>query len=296
MNITALIRAPIDRTQILKAAASLGILGVGAHSGPRMMATLCNPQVSMREVVSVISQQPAIYARVLRVANSPYYGQARCIQSVERALALLGLDAVRGMAAAACLDRTMRRGVQSAPIDLSALVAHSLATAAAAASLARIHHGSLASDAFIGGLLHNLGIAVQLHLDAPGINAMIAHRRTDTLREIRALESEHAIVGHEECAAAIFEAWQLPDSLVAVARHHHDPMAAPESQRPLAALVNLGANLALACGSTFTLEPATIERNLQAMTLLGLTEEDLNAIALELPERLDELQSALMDT
>ena len=282
--------------QILKAAASLGILGVSAHSGPRMMATLCNPRVSMREVVSVISQQPAIYARVLRVANSPYYGQARCIQSVERALTLLGLDAVRGMAAAACLDRTLRLGARSAPVDLDALVRHSLATAAAATLLARKHHGSLACDAFIGGLLHNLGIAVQMHLDAPGINAMIAHRRIDALGGIRGLESEHAIVGHEECAAAVFEAWQLPDSLVAVARHHHDPMAAPEPQRALTALVNLGATTGLACGSTFTLEPAAIERNLQAMTLLDLTEEDLNEVVLALPDHFAELHGALMDT
>jgi HD-like signal output (HDOD) protein len=274
----------------------MGILGTDAHSGPRMMAMLCNPLVNARDVASLIEKQPGMYARVLRVANSSYYGQARTITTLDRALLLLGLDAIRGIAAAACLDRTVDCDSSSALVDLQALVRHSLATAAAAESLARIQHRALACDAFVAGLLHNLGVAVQIRVDTPGVHAMIEVRRTDAIREMRSLESEQAAVGHEECSAAIFEAWQLPDSLVAVARHHHDPLAAPEAHRELVALVNLGATLGLACGNTFELEPAPVERNLSAMTRLGLAEEDLNGVELELPQRLAELRRALLET
>ena len=288
-------RPQLDRAQILKAAASIGVVGTGSHSAPRMMAMLCNPRVSARDVASLVDKEPAMYARVLRVANSPYYGQARSIASIDRALVLLGLDAVRGIVAAACLDRTLALGSDESPIDLRALACHSFATAVAAESLARIQHQSLASEAFIAGLLHNLGIAMQISLDLPGINAMIDVRRTDTTSDIRLLESQHAAVGHEECIAAIFEEWQLPPSLVAAVRHHHDPMGAPVVHRALAGLVNLGANLGLACGNTFTLEPGPVNRNLGAMTHLGLAEGDLNRVEIALPGRVAELRSVLLN-
>jgi HD-like signal output (HDOD) protein len=284
-----------DRAQILKAAATLGILGSGADSAPRMLALLCDPQVAGSEIASLIASQPAMYARVLRVANSSYYGQSRSITTMERALILLGRDAVRGIAAATCFDRTMARGKKVTAIDVQAVTRHSLATAAAAEALAAIARPPLASEAFIAGLLHNLGIAVQVQLDPRGIDAMIDANRNGAACGIRGLESGHGMVGHEQCLGVVFEAWQMPESLVAVAGHHHAPMDAPEPHRDLAALVNLGANLGLAIGSTYTLEPTPIERDLAAMLWLGVTDEHLDAVATRLPARIEELGSALFD-
>jgi HD-like signal output (HDOD) protein len=284
----------IGAAQILKAAASIGVLGGSVDSGPRLLVCLCNPQISAREIAALIQTEPAMYARVLRVANSPYYGKTRSVTTVERAIVLLGLDAVRGIAAAVCLDRIMTRENNGALVDVKALLLHSLGTAAAAEWLARLRRRTLASHAFIGGLLHNLGILVQVHLDPLGIKAIIDARQIDTALDIRLLEFERAAVRHEECAATIFAAWRLPDSLVAAAQHHHDPMAAPEAHRELTALINLGANLALACGNTFVLEPAPMERNLAAMTLLGISAEDLDRATMELPGRFDELRGAVL--
>jgi HD-like signal output (HDOD) protein len=289
------VRAPIDAAQILKAAASIGLLGAGTQLGPRLMALLCRPEVTAREIAALLTNEPAVCARVLRVANSPYYGQARAITSIERALLVLGLDAVRGIAAAACLDRTMARGSDGTPVDLRGLVQHSLATAAAAEALARLADPPLATEAFIAGLLHNLGIAVQVHLDTPGVRAMIQVRAIDALRDLRTLESERVMVGHEECAGVLFEAWQLPSSLVAAVRYQHDPLAAPEAHRALATLVNLGATLGLSCGSTFVLEPAPVGRLAGAQELLALSDEDLDRVEAALPERVAALRSALLD-
>jgi HD-like signal output (HDOD) protein len=285
----------IDRAQILKAAATLGILGSGGDSAARMLALLCDPQVAGSDIAALIASQPSMYARVLRVANSSYYGYPRSITTLERALLLLGRDAVRSIAAATCFDRTMSRCTKGTAIDIQAVARHSLTTAAAAEALAMIARRPMASEAFIAGLLHNLGIAVQLHLDPRGIDAMIDAHRNGTACGIRELESKHAMVGHEECLAVVFEAWQMPDALVAAAGHHHAPMNAPEPHRDVTALVNLGANLGLAIGSCYTLEPAPIERYLPAMLWLGLTDEDLDAVAAQLPARVTELGSALFD-
>jgi HD-like signal output (HDOD) protein len=189
----------------------------------------------------------------------------------------------------------MLRGSEQSLVDMKALMQHSLATAAAAESLARIRNPALASEAFIAGLLHNLGIVVQIHLDSTGIKAMIELRKADDTRDMRALETEHVSVGHEECIAVVFEEWQLPESLITATRHHHDPMAAREPHRDLAALINLGANLGLASGSTFTLEPAPVARNATAMSWLGLNEDQVDDVAIALPARVAELRQALLE-
>ena len=90
---------------ILKSAASIGVIGSGAGTVPRLMAALCDPDVSAAVVEDLVGRDPVLSLRVLRVANSAFYGQSRSITRIERALQLLGLDAVRGIAAAACLDR-----------------------------------------------------------------------------------------------------------------------------------------------------------------------------------------------
>jgi HD-like signal output (HDOD) protein len=259
------------------------------------MATLCNPAVSPGHVAALVGKEPALYARVLRVANSSYYGQSRSVTSIDRALLVLGVDAVRGIAAAACLDRSLPRRGEHCAVDIKSMVQHSIATAAAAESLARIRRPALAGEAFIAGLLHNLGIVVQLHLDAPGVQAMINLRNAGDVRDMRALETERATIGHEECIAVIFEAWQLPQALIEAARHHHDPMSAAPSHRELAALINLGANLGLAGGNTFELEPVRIDRNAHAMTALELDDDQLDGVAAAMPARIVELRSGLLE-
>ena len=285
----------IDAAQILRAAATLGIIGASADFSPRLLTLLCSPQSSGLEIASLIATEPAMYARILRVANSPYYGHARSITTLERALLLLGRAAVRAIAAATCFDRTMARSIKGTTIDMQALLRHSLTTAVAAEALAAIARRPIATEAFIAGLLHNLGIAVQIHLDPPGIDAMIEANRSGGRSTIRQLECDHARVGHEDCLALVFHAWSMPDSLVACARHHHEPMDAPESVRDMAALVNLGATLGLATGATHTLEPNAVERHEPAMRWLGLTAEHLDGVSIRLPALVAELGTALFD-
>lgn len=289
----ALASTPADtRTVILKAASTLGVLHGGTQGAQRLLALLCDPNVGAGQVADALSREPALALRVLRVANSAFYGASRNISTIGRAVALLGQDAVRGIAAAACLDRTVRQADAAQPVDLDQLVQHGFATAVAAESLARLGHGALAADAFIAGLLHDLGIAVQIGIDRGGAQALIEALRSDPGAAIAELEGQRMQVGHAQCAAVLFEAWQLPAALVAVARWHHEPLDAPAAHRELASLVHLGDQLALACGSHHALEPAAPTRNAAVMAQLGLEDADLDGVAATLPERVSQLRDA----
>jgi len=287
--------APADYSdaRILRAAASVGVIGGAGQAAPRLLALLSNPLVSSREVAALVGQEPGLSVRVLRIANSAFYGQSRGISTLDAAIRLLGLEAVRGVAAAACMDRTMAAVQKGAPMDLGRLVDHSLATAIAARDLARKHLADGSGDAFIGGLLHNLGITVQLQLDPAGVGRMLAARQAGAAEEILELEKGRVGVGHQHCLQVVFSSWNLPPSLVAACCHHHDPQAAPPQYARLAAAVNLGTWLALASGQTYDLEPEAGEPSGVALACLGIAAADLDPLRENLPEQFTALKSAM---
>jgi HD-like signal output (HDOD) protein len=279
-------------SQIRKAAANVGILGA-SHAAPRILSLLSNPRVNARDVAALVSQEPGLSVRVLRIANSAFYGQSRNIGTVENALRLLGLDAVRGIAAAACMDRTLSAQQGGGPIDLRLLVRHSLAAAIAARDLATRHCIELAGDAFIGGLLHKLGVTVQIQLDPQGVRAMLDARLEGVEGDLATLEGGRASIGHERCLEVVFMAWNLPDALVAACCHHHNPAEAPGAYGALASLVHLGACLALSSGHTWALEPMGHAPAPAALAILGIEAGELEHISATLPDRVLALQSAL---
>jgi hypothetical protein len=116
---------------------------------------------------------------------------------------------------------------------------------------------------------------------------MIAARRTDPHRNIRNLESSYCSIGHEDCAATLFDGWHLPDSLVATALHHHEPRKAPNEHRLLVTLVGAGAELALLCANTFLLEPNPPPCDQGPLKQLDLDDQTLQDIMVGLPTRID---------
>ena len=282
----------LGRSAILEAAAALRMAEAGTTSPARLITLLCDESLTAEQLATKIEAHPVLTARVLQVANSPYYGQVKSVGTVKRALQLLGLNAVRGIAAAAFIDQLIPRRIPAVP-DLPALLRHSLATAIACEMLVTRAHPVLAPEAFIAGLIHNLGTVIQASLDPAGTAGMMAARSSDPCAAVRALEEQHCQYHHEMCGAVLFDAWQLPDSLVSVAMHHHEPEAAPEPQRPLVGLVWASASVALSCGNTFSLEPAVIPLDYPKLLALGLRQPDIDRVATELPNRVEMLSRAL---
>lgn len=232
-----------DRDEILRAAGTIGLLQLRHGSGPNLLAALCDLKADADVIASLVDREPGLAARVLRVANSAFYGNARGVTTVGRALLVLGFDAVRGIAAAACMDRGLIKPHEGAIIDFSAVVRHSLGTAVAAEQLARLVHRDVAGEAFVAGLLHNLGLPIQARLDPAGLQALVDALAAQPATDLRRLEAELTRVGHEHCAAVLFESWNLPPLLIDAIRSHHAPFEAPESSRQLALLVHVAAEL-----------------------------------------------------
>lgn len=266
-----------DNLEVLKAATALGVVGSNAQTAHRLLAALCDSSLGAHEVSTIVQRDPGLTARVLKVANSAYYGRSGQISSVDQAIVLLGFDAVRGIAAAACLDRGIARRTTTAAIQPDALAAHCLASGLAAEHLARRTRPELVAEAMIAGLLHDFGVLVQERLDPDGVAALIAALRADEEARPMALEPQLVRIGHADCARIVFETWGLPTGITQAVAFHHDPLAAPDdAARDLAALAHLGMQVALDAGFAHPLEPRPLP-DLRA-TLCARLELDAQAL------------------
>jgi HD-like signal output (HDOD) protein len=276
----------ITDADIVRAATSLGIIGGGAHAAHRILATLCDASLDARQIAEVIQREPGLAARVLKVANSAFYGSSRHIATLDRALMLLGLDAVRGIAAAACLDRSVARRSPAAAIDTQALAQHCVASAFAAEALTKQSGRAIPAEAFMAALLHDFGVPVQERLDSPGLMKLIGALVEDADTPFVQLEESLVQVGHARCAEVVFDHWHLPQGIVFAARHHDDPAQAPGPARQLTTLVYLGVQLALQAGFTHPLEPRPSRIALEPLLRsVNLTENVIDPIVAGLSER-----------
>jgi len=177
-----------------------------------------DPQAQYELLVNVLQADPSLAARVLKVANSAFYGGARTISTIEAALRVLGTLAVTGVAMAASLDGVAGRLHEADGKFCEALRRHSLTVAVAARHLARRVDDLLwtAGAAFVLGLLHDLGWLVKLQLDRDERLEALARAIAEPPRsEHAAAVADHALLG-----AALLAHWRLPQKLVDAVRYH----------------------------------------------------------------------------
>ena len=280
---------PLLAASALQAAAqSLGSGGAGAS---RLLALLYEPDVAVDRVLDALQAEPALAARVLKVANSPYYRLSGSVGTLDRAVGLLGLNAIRGIAAAGCLDR-LTPGRVGRAFDPQRFRQHSLAVARAAQALARRAGLGCEGEAFMAGLLHDIGVLLLLKAAPVAMAAFEPLAGTDAAT---ALAHERATLGatHEDCAVVLGDAWHWPDWLRQCAAAHHESAlpaegAATEGVAALPALLALADRLAEQSGLGFwPICPAPGSAG-SAMPF-GLTSEDLDAVAAELPAAVEAL-------
>lgn len=200
----------------------------------RLLALSREPEVDFRKVIQVIESDPALTARMLRAANSAFYGVSRRVQTVQQAIVLLGHEAVINLALGISVLNLKRNLLKQWPGDPSAFWRHSITVALLARELARALHCANSEEAFVAGLLHDIGKLVLLtHYGVVYAQALLAARQGPEplhVLERELFEVDHAVAGYALCLH-----WHLPDTLAqAVAEHHAEQ---PPATRTTAELV-----------------------------------------------------------
>ena len=194
--------------------ASLPVLPV---LDPRLPQVLAQTDVDLQyqQLRELLRVDPALAARVLKVANSAFYG-SRTITSIDRSLTVLGAVAVAGIAMVARFDATSVPAGRASQALLH-LRRHSLLTAVAAKRLAARSGDPLwdPESAFVLGLLHDLGWLVP-----PQIAGELPLERESLPATEPDGPGEHSVL-----SAALFAHWQLPVQFIDAVRDHHGPQA-----------------------------------------------------------------------
>ncbi|GAB4265322.1 MAG: hypothetical protein Kow0092_17560 [Deferrisomatales bacterium] len=189
----------------------------------RLVSLYASPDYTPAQVADLLATDPPLSARVLRLANSAYYGFSGKVDSVRRAVVLLGAATVQAVALGTSLLRPW--GGDALPAAVEALWVHSYLCGLGCRFLAQrlpLPVVEASPDGwFLAGLLHDVGKIVFLTRDPPGyVEVLDEELAQEALRE-----RERALFGrdHAEEGAALLEAWQLPTHTVWLARYHHRP-------------------------------------------------------------------------
>src|SRR5919107_283557 len=130
----------------------------------RIISTVEDPKSSAAQLHKIVSHDPALVTRILKVVNSAFYGLPGQIGSIERAIVLLGLNAVKNIAVAASLGQLFRGAQLCDGFTPKDLWKHCIAVGVTARELARQMKVPVADEAFIAGLIHDMGILVALQV------------------------------------------------------------------------------------------------------------------------------------
>jgi len=208
----------------------------------RLLDLLARDDVEIRELVALISSDPAFSAQILQVANSPLFGFRSQIDSLQSALVVLGLRRIRSLCMTVATSNHMK-GVLHIE-ELARCWRHMLACALLTEELAR-SCSAFEDRAYTAGLLHDVG-RLGLLLAHPNEYAELLRHAERNALEL--LDVEHQELGMDHCEAGklLAEHWNLPPDFRLVAARHHDPKG--DANVDLLTLVHLGCRLADSLG------------------------------------------------
>lgn len=204
-----------------------------------------------RTMLKLIEKDPQIAAKIIGLANTPLFGASKRVTSVSDASMLLGITRVKsvtmGIAVMSSLIKT-----PAGKLDIQGLWLHSLAISLAVRTISRAmprNTRPLDDEIFLAGLLHDIGYMVLNHLDQKRSDELQTRFANEKDKSSAQIEAELLELNHCELGAELAHFWELPESIIAVLRYHHDPENEHAAiGQPLVSMVNLAEKALTAFG------------------------------------------------
>jgi putative nucleotidyltransferase with HDIG domain len=184
-----------------------------------VMTIAANRQSSVGDLVSVINVDVGLTGKILRTANSAFYGVPRKIDTLKMALMILGMDEISNLAATASILKLFQKSQLAKGFDISHFWYHSAAVAELTAGLYERLRLPRPSGSYVAGLLHDVGrliIFQYFNSYHAQIDELISQGYPNFKAEIAVLGVDHGHVG-----SWVARRWNLPEDMVnAIAQHH----------------------------------------------------------------------------
>jgi HD-like signal output (HDOD) protein len=247
-----------------------------------------DPKGTVSDLSDIIKSDPALATKLLKLANSAFYGLPSQISSIQRAIVVLGSKTVQNLALAGALCSVFRGARISPTFTGYDLWKHCLAVGVAARKIAKLADALNPEEAFLAGVTHDVGILAVRDARPDGLAAAIAQAQ----KGMSFLEAERAELNtdHAEVGSALTSVWRFPDELRLVCRHHHAPGKAKGKVAPLIHAVYLADWL---CGRErvgFHLTQPEGPVSGESLQMLGLEESLLDYIGTTLADDIREAE------
>lgn len=206
--------------------ANINTLATLPEVAMRIARMVDDPKSSAADIGREISNDAALTSRLLRVANSPAFGQHGKIATISRAITVLGVRQVRDLTVGLTAIRTFD-GIGNELVTMESFWRHSVLCAVAAAQIAARRNGGRGESPFIAGLLHDIGQLV-LFSRAPQLARQALLMSVDAVDDLALYACEREVLGfdHGAVGVALAQSWGLPQSLQECIQFHHEPTRA----------------------------------------------------------------------
>jgi HD-like signal output (HDOD) protein len=252
-----------------------------------------DPKSTAQDLNKVISNDPALCSRILKVVNSSFYGLPGQIGSINRAIVMLGLNAVKNIAIAASLAKLFRGGDLTPDFSARNLWNHANQVAAGSKMIADHLKLGLGDEAFLAGLIHDLGLMVEMQFDR---NALIEVLQAlgpgpdgAPLSDMLVVEESVFGADHQDFGLALCKKWKFPDTFQRVTGFHHRPLDLAAENRTITTIVYIADRIAGVLDGGFRLDLPSLEVSSEILDAVKLTRDGMTSIA----ENLAEIASTL---
>jgi len=248
----------------------------------QMLDALSNPKLSMARISRIVSQDPALTSKMLKLANSPYYGFQKEVRSVEHAMVLLGVETVKALALGVSIFNTFHDSSDLAGINKAGLWTHFLAVAFCAKELASVIDASEPDAAFTSGLIHDIGRLALLRLFPSESVAVVEAIEDGALSLVEAEERAFGL-DHQAAGSFLAKTWSLPDDLQDAIALHHDRIALEKGD--LVGAVYLAEKVCKLRGLGWTGEVSVPDITVEELTQFHMTSDQLKEVEERLMEK-----------
>ncbi len=200
----------------------------------RVMEVTADPTSSANDLMGIISPDISLATKILKIANSPFYGMAREISSIQHAVTVLGFKEIRNLVISTVAFESFKNLEQNGKFDISKFWQHSFYCALAAKIIAiDLKNGS--NELFVAGLVHDIG-KLAMYVTFPSEFVMQQEIMGPMKIKYTAFEAEKDVFGmtHDEVGMRLLKKWMFPESLLTAIGYHHRPLeAGKESLFPI---------------------------------------------------------------
>lgn len=250
-----------------------------------------DPNSSISDIEKVIRQDAGLSTHLLNIVNSPFYGFPSSIDSISRAIMIIGSQDLRNLTLASSATK-MLNGLQNKLLDMRHFWQHNLYCAIIARELGRQNEDIHPERLFVAGLLHEIGRLV-LYSAEPEACAELVEQANREKRPLFELEQETFGFSHNELGAELGRKWLLPKSLTETIRHFHDPSQADTRYQYDAAMINIADATACNLDKESNLCGFTKPINSEIWNMTNLTPEQVGQILPEIRNRFLEMRALL---